>query len=68
MWVFAFLLISFWRRSNSKGCRTEGAQASGLENNSEAADLQGMLSEGASAGPEEGKWDVAEGKRSVTTL
>nr|XP_021156109.1 E3 ubiquitin-protein ligase TRIM37 isoform X2 [Columba livia] len=40
--------------SNSKGCRAEGAQAGGLENNSGAADLQGMLSEGASAGPEEG--------------
>lgn len=65
--VFVFLLISF-SRSNSKGCRAEGAQAGGLENNSGAADLQGMLSEGASAGPEEGKWDVVEGRCSVTTL
>ncbi|XP_059685399.1 E3 ubiquitin-protein ligase TRIM37 isoform X3 [Gavia stellata] len=40
--------------SNSKGCRTEGAQSGGLENNSETAELQGVLSEGASAGPEEG--------------
>ncbi|XP_075576356.1 E3 ubiquitin-protein ligase TRIM37 isoform X4 [Pelecanus crispus] len=39
--------------SNSKGCRTEGAQSGALENSSEAGDLQGMLSEGASAGPEE---------------
>ncbi|KAM9615233.1 E3 ubiquitin-protein ligase TRIM37 isoform 5-T6 [Morphnus guianensis] len=39
--------------SNSKGCRTEGAQSGGLENNSETGELQGMLSEGASAGPEE---------------
>ncbi|KAM9257279.1 E3 ubiquitin-protein ligase TRIM37 isoform 1-T1 [Cariama cristata] len=54
--------------SNSKACRTEGAQSGGLENNSETGDLQGMLSEGTSAGPEEGKWDVVEGKGSVTTL
>uniref|UniRef100_A0A8C0BEB1 Tripartite motif containing 37 n=1 Tax=Buteo japonicus TaxID=224669 RepID=A0A8C0BEB1_9AVES len=40
--------------SNSKGCRTEGAQSGGLESNSETGELQGMLSEGASAGPEEG--------------
>ncbi|XP_074889005.1 E3 ubiquitin-protein ligase TRIM37 isoform X5 [Buteo buteo] len=39
--------------SNSKGCRTEGAQSGGLESNSETGELQGMLSEGASAGPEE---------------
>ncbi|XP_050764712.1 E3 ubiquitin-protein ligase TRIM37 isoform X7 [Gymnogyps californianus] len=39
--------------SNSKGCRTEGAQSGGLENNSETGELQGMLSDGASAGPEE---------------
>ncbi|KAM6048707.1 E3 ubiquitin-protein ligase TRIM37 isoform 1-T1 [Theristicus caerulescens] len=39
--------------SNSKGCRTEGAQSGGLENNSETGELQSMLSEGASAGPEE---------------
>ncbi|KAM6242364.1 E3 ubiquitin-protein ligase TRIM37 isoform 3-T3 [Porphyrio hochstetteri] len=39
--------------SNSKGCRTDGVQSGGLENSSETADLQGMLSEGASAGPEE---------------
>ncbi|KAM8990985.1 E3 ubiquitin-protein ligase TRIM37 isoform 6-T6 [Ara ararauna] len=40
--------------STSKGCRTEGAQAGGLENSSDAGDLQAVLSEGASAGPEEG--------------
>ncbi|XP_075628062.1 E3 ubiquitin-protein ligase TRIM37 isoform X5 [Balearica regulorum gibbericeps] len=40
--------------SNSKGCRTEGAQPGGLENSSETGELQGMLSEGASAVPEEG--------------
>ncbi|XP_028941648.1 E3 ubiquitin-protein ligase TRIM37 isoform X3 [Antrostomus carolinensis] len=40
--------------SNSKGCRTEGAQSTGLENSSETGDLQGLLAEGASAGPEEG--------------
>ncbi|XP_027516087.1 E3 ubiquitin-protein ligase TRIM37 isoform X2 [Corapipo altera] len=39
--------------SNSKGCRTEGAQAGGLENSSEPGELQGMASEGTSAGPEE---------------
>ncbi|KAM8990984.1 E3 ubiquitin-protein ligase TRIM37 isoform 5-T5 [Ara ararauna] len=39
--------------STSKGCRTEGAQAGGLENSSDAGDLQAVLSEGASAGPEE---------------
>ncbi|XP_027546802.1 E3 ubiquitin-protein ligase TRIM37 [Neopelma chrysocephalum] len=39
--------------SNSKGCRTEGAQAGGLENNSEPGELQGMASEGTSAGAEE---------------
>ncbi|KAM6315512.1 E3 ubiquitin-protein ligase TRIM37 isoform 3-T3 [Podargus strigoides] len=39
--------------SNSKGCRTEGAQLGGLENNSESGELQGMLSEGTSVGPEE---------------
>uniref|UniRef100_A0A8C0ZEV4 Tripartite motif containing 37 n=1 Tax=Cyanistes caeruleus TaxID=156563 RepID=A0A8C0ZEV4_CYACU len=40
--------------SNSKGCRTEGAQSGGLESSSEPGELQGMGSEGASAGPEEG--------------
>ncbi|XP_057242039.1 E3 ubiquitin-protein ligase TRIM37 isoform X1 [Malurus melanocephalus] len=39
--------------SNSKGCRTEGAQSGGLESSSEPGELQGMGSEGASAGPEE---------------
>ncbi|KAM4886978.1 E3 ubiquitin-protein ligase TRIM37 isoform 2-T2 [Sylvia borin] len=39
--------------SNSKGCRTEGAQSGGLESSSEPGELQGMSSEGASAGPEE---------------
>ncbi|KFW86515.1 E3 ubiquitin-protein ligase TRIM37, partial [Manacus vitellinus] len=39
--------------SNSKGCRTEGAQAGGLESSSEPGELQGMASEGTSAGPEE---------------
>ncbi|XP_064534060.1 E3 ubiquitin-protein ligase TRIM37 isoform X2 [Pseudopipra pipra] len=39
--------------SNSKGCRTEGAQAGALENSSEPGELQGMASEGTSAGPEE---------------
>ncbi|XP_027600719.2 E3 ubiquitin-protein ligase TRIM37 isoform X2 [Pipra filicauda] len=39
--------------SNSKGCRTEGAQAGGLENSSEPGELQGVASEGTSAGPEE---------------
>lgn len=66
-WVFGFLLISFLR-SNSKGCRTEGTQAGGLENTSETGELQAMLSEGASAGTEEGKSDVVEGKCSMTTL
>lgn len=66
-WVFVFLQNSFLR-SNSKGCRTEGAQSGGLESNSETGELQGMLSEGASAGPEEGKLDVVEGKCNVTTL
>uniref|UniRef100_A0A8C0FTZ2 Tripartite motif containing 37 n=1 Tax=Bubo bubo TaxID=30461 RepID=A0A8C0FTZ2_BUBBB len=40
--------------TNSKGCRTEGAQSGGVENSSEAGERQGVLSEGASAGPEEG--------------
>uniref|UniRef100_A0A8B9GB83 Tripartite motif containing 37 n=1 Tax=Amazona collaria TaxID=241587 RepID=A0A8B9GB83_9PSIT len=40
--------------STSKGCRTEGAQSGGLENSSDTGDLQAVLSEGASAGPEEG--------------
>ncbi|XP_068271530.1 E3 ubiquitin-protein ligase TRIM37 isoform X3 [Nyctibius grandis] len=40
--------------SNSKGCHTEGAQSGGLENTSETGELQGVLSEGASAGLEEG--------------
>ncbi|XP_061868025.1 E3 ubiquitin-protein ligase TRIM37 isoform X6 [Colius striatus] len=39
---------------NSKGCCTEGAQPGGLEGSSEAGEVQGVLSEGASAGPEEG--------------
>ncbi|XP_025927166.1 E3 ubiquitin-protein ligase TRIM37 isoform X1 [Apteryx rowi] len=39
--------------SNSKGCRTEGTQSADLENSSETGELQGMLSEGASAGAEE---------------
>ncbi|XP_061868024.1 E3 ubiquitin-protein ligase TRIM37 isoform X5 [Colius striatus] len=38
---------------NSKGCCTEGAQPGGLEGSSEAGEVQGVLSEGASAGPEE---------------
>lgn len=64
---FVFLLNSL--RSNSKGCCTEGAQSGGLEpNGSEAGELQGVLSEGASAGPEEGKLDVVEGKCSGTPL
>ncbi|XP_062479431.1 E3 ubiquitin-protein ligase TRIM37 isoform X2 [Pezoporus occidentalis] len=40
--------------STSKGCRTEGAQSGGLESGSDTGDLQTVLSEGASAGPEEG--------------
>uniref|UniRef100_A0A8C0UZ65 Tripartite motif containing 37 n=1 Tax=Cyanistes caeruleus TaxID=156563 RepID=A0A8C0UZ65_CYACU len=52
-WGFVFLLNSF-PSSNSKGCRTEGAQSGGLESSSEPGELQGMGSEGASAGPEEG--------------
>uniref|UniRef100_A0A8V5H5S1 Uncharacterized protein n=1 Tax=Melopsittacus undulatus TaxID=13146 RepID=A0A8V5H5S1_MELUD len=40
--------------STSKGCRTEGAQSGGLESSSDTGDLQAVLSEGASAGPEEG--------------
>ncbi|XP_054250085.1 E3 ubiquitin-protein ligase TRIM37 isoform X3 [Indicator indicator] len=40
--------------SGSKGCRTEGAPTSGLENSSESGELQVVLSEGASAAPEEG--------------
>uniref|UniRef100_A0A669PKC4 E3 ubiquitin-protein ligase TRIM37 n=1 Tax=Phasianus colchicus TaxID=9054 RepID=A0A669PKC4_PHACC len=40
--------------SNSKGYRTEGTQSGGLEDSSETGDLQGVLPEGASAGPEEG--------------
>ncbi|XP_033924776.1 E3 ubiquitin-protein ligase TRIM37 isoform X2 [Melopsittacus undulatus] len=39
--------------STSKGCRTEGAQSGGLESSSDTGDLQAVLSEGASAGPEE---------------
>ncbi|XP_061326236.1 E3 ubiquitin-protein ligase TRIM37 isoform X2 [Pezoporus flaviventris] len=39
--------------STSKGCRTEGAQSGGLESSSDTGDLQTVLSEGASAGPEE---------------
>uniref|UniRef100_A0A8C8BJ55 Tripartite motif containing 37 n=1 Tax=Otus sunia TaxID=257818 RepID=A0A8C8BJ55_9STRI len=46
--------------TNSKGCRTEGGQSGGVENSSEAGERQAVLSEGASAGPEEGKWDVVE--------
>lgn len=66
-WGVVFLLNSL--RSNSKGCCTEGAQSGGLEpNGSEAGELQGVLSEGASAGPEEGKLDVVEGKCSGTPL
>uniref|UniRef100_A0A672USE4 E3 ubiquitin-protein ligase TRIM37 n=1 Tax=Strigops habroptila TaxID=2489341 RepID=A0A672USE4_STRHB len=40
--------------STSKGCRTEGAQSGGLENSCDTGDLQAVLPEGASAGPEEG--------------
>uniref|UniRef100_A0A8C8BHQ1 Tripartite motif containing 37 n=1 Tax=Otus sunia TaxID=257818 RepID=A0A8C8BHQ1_9STRI len=40
--------------TNSKGCRTEGGQSGGVENSSEAGERQAVLSEGASAGPEEG--------------
>uniref|UniRef100_A0A8B9VFX6 E3 ubiquitin-protein ligase TRIM37 n=1 Tax=Anas zonorhyncha TaxID=75864 RepID=A0A8B9VFX6_9AVES len=36
--------------SNSKGYRTEGTQSGSLENNAETGELQGVLSEGASAG------------------
>ncbi|XP_067421874.1 E3 ubiquitin-protein ligase TRIM37 isoform X2 [Emydura macquarii macquarii] len=39
--------------SNSKGCHTEGTQPADLENNSETGELQAILSEGTSAGPEE---------------
>lgn len=39
--------------SNSKGCRTEGAQSGGLESSPEPGELQGMGSEGASAGAQE---------------
>uniref|UniRef100_A0A8C8BNU8 Tripartite motif containing 37 n=1 Tax=Otus sunia TaxID=257818 RepID=A0A8C8BNU8_9STRI len=39
--------------TNSKGCRTEGGQSGGVENSSEAGERQAVLSEGASAGPEE---------------
>ncbi|XP_062448852.1 E3 ubiquitin-protein ligase TRIM37 isoform X6 [Rhea pennata] len=38
---------------NSKGCRTEGTHSADLENGLETGELQGMLSEGASAGAEE---------------
>lgn len=64
MCVSVFLLNSF-PRSNSKGYRTEGTQSGSLENNAETGELQGVLSEGASAGPEEGKLDVVQGKCSV---
>ncbi|XP_075760795.1 E3 ubiquitin-protein ligase TRIM37 isoform X3 [Pelodiscus sinensis] len=40
--------------SNSKGCRTEGSQLTDLENSSETGELQAILSEGTSAGQEEG--------------
>uniref|UniRef100_A0A803Y4A4 Tripartite motif containing 37 n=1 Tax=Meleagris gallopavo TaxID=9103 RepID=A0A803Y4A4_MELGA len=40
--------------TNSKGYRTEGTQSGGLEDSSETGELQGVLPEGASAGPEEG--------------
>ncbi|XP_040506020.1 E3 ubiquitin-protein ligase TRIM37 isoform X3 [Gallus gallus] len=40
--------------SNPKGYRTEGTQSGGLEDSSETGELQGVLPEGASAGPEEG--------------
>ncbi|XP_061219551.1 E3 ubiquitin-protein ligase TRIM37 isoform X2 [Neopsephotus bourkii] len=54
--------------STSKGCCTEGAQSGGLESSSDTGDLQAVLSEGASAGPEEeGKLNVVEGKCSLTT-
>ncbi|KAJ7411229.1 E3 ubiquitin-protein ligase TRIM37 [Pitangus sulphuratus] len=39
--------------SNSKGCRAEGAAAGGVESSSEPGELQGVLSEGTSAGPDE---------------
>jgi len=67
MWGFIFLQNSF-SRSNSKGCRTEGAQSGGLESGSETGELQAGLSEGASAGPEEGKLGVVEDKRSMAAL
>lgn len=67
MWGFVFLLNSF-PSSNSKGCRTEGAQSGGLESSSEPGELQGMGSEGASAGPEEGKLDVLGRSCSVAAL
>lgn len=67
MWGFVFLLNSF-PSSSSKGCRTEGAQSGGLESSSEPEELQGMSSEGASAGPEEGKLHFVGGRCSVATL
>uniref|UniRef100_A0A8D0HKC3 Tripartite motif containing 37 n=1 Tax=Sphenodon punctatus TaxID=8508 RepID=A0A8D0HKC3_SPHPU len=39
--------------SNAKACRTEGTQAADLENNSESGELQAVLSDGASAGPDD---------------
>lgn len=44
--------------STSKGCRTEGAQSGGLENSCDTGDLQAVLPEGASAGPEEAVSDL----------
>lgn len=39
-----------------------------MEDSSETGELQGVLPEGASAGPEEGNLDVVEGECSVTVL
>jgi len=66
MWISVSLLNFF--RSNPKGYRTEGTQSGGLEDSSETGELQGVLPEGASAGPEEGNLDVVEGECSVTVL
>lgn len=58
MWISVSLLNSF--RTNSKGYRTEGTQSGGLEDSSETGELQGVLPEGASAGPEEGNLAVVK--------
>lgn len=46
-------------RPNSNRCHVEGTDPVDLENNVEAGELQAVLSDGVSAGPEEGMPKVA---------